>query len=211
VEIVRLAHQLGADLIVMGAHGTTERHPTLLGSVAEHVVRDAPCAVLTVPAPRQPQAVTAERQTRFRTILVPLDGSEVAASILAQVVALARSHEARLLLLTVGLPMPTWLTRARDLQYTLTFQAEAYLGRVRAYLEAQGLEVNTLVCIGEPASAILEVAAQQQVDLIVINSRGGGGSPLPFLGSVAKKMASAAAVPVLVLHTPADKKGPQTP
>jgi nucleotide-binding universal stress UspA family protein len=96
-------------------------------------------------------------------------------------------------------------------QYTVTFQAEAYLGRVRAHLEAQGLEVNTLVCIGEPASAILEVAAQQQVDLIVINSRGGGGSPLPFLGSVAKKMASAAAVPVLVLHTPADKKGPQTP
>jgi nucleotide-binding universal stress UspA family protein len=96
----------------------------------------------------------------FRTILVPLDGSEVAASILEQVMALARSHGARLLLLTVGLPLPTWRTRAGDI-------------------------------------------------LIVINSRGGEGSLLPFLGSVAAKVASAAAVPVLVLHAPADARAPK--
>jgi nucleotide-binding universal stress UspA family protein len=53
VEIVRLAHQIGADLIVIGAHGTADRPPFLLGSVAEKVVRDAPCSVLTVRAPRQ--------------------------------------------------------------------------------------------------------------------------------------------------------------
>ena len=90
----------------------------------------------------------------YRTILVPLDGSEVSASILAQVVALARSNGARLLLLTVGLPLPTWCTRASDIQGSLTFQAEAYLERVRVHLEAQGLEVSTMVCIGEPACAI---------------------------------------------------------
>ena len=118
----------------------------------------------------------------FRTILVPLDGSEVSASILEQVVALARSNGARLLLLTVGLPLPTWFTHASDIQGTLTFQAEAYLERVRVHLEAQGLEVTTMVCIGEPACAILDVAAQQQVDLIVINSRGGGGCPCRFWG-----------------------------
>ena len=140
----------------------------------------------------------------FRTILVPLDGSEVAATVLEQVVALARSNGAHVLLLTVGLPLPTWFARASAMQGTLMFQAEAYLGRVRAYLEAQGLEVTTMVCIGEPACAILDVAAQQQVDLIIINSRGGGGSPLPFLGSVAKKVAGAAAIPVLVLPSPAD-------
>ena len=53
VEIVRLAHQIGAELIVIGAHGTSDRPPFLLGSVAEKVVRDAPCSVLTVRAPRQ--------------------------------------------------------------------------------------------------------------------------------------------------------------
>lgn len=53
VEIVRLASQLGADLIVIGAHGTADRKPSLMGSVAEKVVREAPCSVLTVRAPRR--------------------------------------------------------------------------------------------------------------------------------------------------------------
>jgi nucleotide-binding universal stress UspA family protein len=53
VEIVRLARQIGANLIVIGAHGTTDRQPFLMGSVAEKVVRDAPCSVLTVRALHQ--------------------------------------------------------------------------------------------------------------------------------------------------------------
>jgi nucleotide-binding universal stress UspA family protein len=53
VEIVRLACQIGAELIVIGAHGTADRPPFLMGSVAEKVVREAPCSVLTVRVPRQ--------------------------------------------------------------------------------------------------------------------------------------------------------------
>jgi nucleotide-binding universal stress UspA family protein len=144
-----------------------------------------------------------EERTVYRKILVPLDGSEMAASILEQVVTLARAYRAQLLLLTVGLPLPAALPRASDVQLTLTFQAEAYLGKIRTYLEAQGIEVTTMVCVGEPACEILDVAERQAVDLIIINSRGGGGTPLPFLGSVAEKVASASAVPVLVLHATA--------
>ena len=68
------------------------------------------------------------------------------------------------------------------------------------YVENEGLEACTMICLGDPATEILHCAAQQQVDLIVINSRGGGGSPLPFLGSVAEKVASAATVPVIVFY-----------
>ena len=46
--IVRVAHERGADLIVMGTHGRTGLSHALLGSVAEKVVRLAPCPVLTV-------------------------------------------------------------------------------------------------------------------------------------------------------------------
>ena len=46
--IVRLAQERGADLIVMGTHGRTGLQHVLLGSVAEKVVRHAPCPVLTV-------------------------------------------------------------------------------------------------------------------------------------------------------------------
>lgn len=51
VEIVRFARAGGYDLIVMGRHGRTGLAHALLGSVAEKVVRKAPCAVLTVRAP----------------------------------------------------------------------------------------------------------------------------------------------------------------
>lgn len=50
-EIVRVAREGGYDLIVMGTHGRTGFRHLLLGSVAEKVVRTAPCAVLTVHAP----------------------------------------------------------------------------------------------------------------------------------------------------------------
>src|SRR5262249_12453861 len=46
--IIRVAHERGADLIVMGTHGRTGLQHVLHGSVAAHVVRLAPCPVLTV-------------------------------------------------------------------------------------------------------------------------------------------------------------------
>jgi nucleotide-binding universal stress UspA family protein len=50
-EIVALAGELKADLIVMGTHGRRGLSRMLLGSVAEKVVRSAPCPVLTVHGP----------------------------------------------------------------------------------------------------------------------------------------------------------------
>jgi universal stress protein A len=53
-EITRLAKEGGFDLIVMGTHGRTGLKHILLGSVAERVVRTAPCPVLTVRKPEKP-------------------------------------------------------------------------------------------------------------------------------------------------------------
>ncbi|OAI45017.1 hypothetical protein AYO44_13215, partial [Planctomycetaceae bacterium SCGC AG-212-F19] len=50
-EILRVARDRRADLIVMGTHGWTGLTRLLMGSVAENVVRMAPCAVLTVKMP----------------------------------------------------------------------------------------------------------------------------------------------------------------
>jgi nucleotide-binding universal stress UspA family protein len=48
VEIVRWAREPGADLLVLGTHGRTGLEHALMGSIAERVVRKAPCPVLTV-------------------------------------------------------------------------------------------------------------------------------------------------------------------
>jgi universal stress protein A len=48
VEVVQAAKRLGADLIVMATHGRKGLRRFVLGSVAEHVVREASCPVLTV-------------------------------------------------------------------------------------------------------------------------------------------------------------------
>ena len=49
--ILRLAREYGADLIVMGTHGRTGLRRLLMGSVAEQVMRAAPCPVLTINRP----------------------------------------------------------------------------------------------------------------------------------------------------------------
>ena len=55
VEILQAAKRQGADLIVMATHGRKGLRHLVLGSVAEHVVREAPCPVLTV-KPKTPVA-----------------------------------------------------------------------------------------------------------------------------------------------------------
>jgi nucleotide-binding universal stress UspA family protein len=62
VEIVRLAERLPGDLIVLGTHGRTGVSRLLMGSVAEEVVRQAPCPVITVRAPRRAVPVSEEAQ-----------------------------------------------------------------------------------------------------------------------------------------------------
>jgi nucleotide-binding universal stress UspA family protein len=52
-EITEAAKTLGADFIVIGAHGLSGANRSLLGSTVEKVVRHAPCPVLVVRAPNQ--------------------------------------------------------------------------------------------------------------------------------------------------------------
>jgi universal stress protein A len=53
-QILRVAQETGCDLIAMGSHGRTGLDRLLIGSVAEQVLRRAPCPVLTVKAPFPP-------------------------------------------------------------------------------------------------------------------------------------------------------------
>lgn len=66
--IVEFARERGIDLIVIGSHGRTGVAHLLVGSVAEHVVRTAPCPVLVV---RPPEPKTHAVRTEQRTESAP--------------------------------------------------------------------------------------------------------------------------------------------
>ena len=73
-QIIRYAHDKGIGLIVLGTHGRTGVSRVLLGSVAESVVRLAPCPVLTVPASKAgaPGVVATEALAPERCIVCGL-------------------------------------------------------------------------------------------------------------------------------------------
>jgi nucleotide-binding universal stress UspA family protein len=84
------------DLIVMGTHGRRGLGHLSLGSVAEEVVRMAPCSVLTIREREEPMPPEAAKQ-----LLVPVDFSEFSKRALASAKKVAAAYHARLQLLHV--------------------------------------------------------------------------------------------------------------
>ncbi len=66
-EVIRLAEQTGADLIVMATHGRRGLTRFVLGSVAERVVREAPCPVLTIKPGARRRARSARTPARRKS------------------------------------------------------------------------------------------------------------------------------------------------
>jgi nucleotide-binding universal stress UspA family protein len=67
-EIVQYARDAGIDLIVMGTHGRTGLERLLMGSVAEKVMREAPCSVLVV---KLPKGIPATEKSAGQVALTP--------------------------------------------------------------------------------------------------------------------------------------------
>jgi universal stress protein A len=65
-SIVEIAKDCRADLIVMGTHGRSGLNRLLLGSVAEYVLRHAPCPVLTI-KPATAEHMSREAETSLAT------------------------------------------------------------------------------------------------------------------------------------------------
>jgi nucleotide-binding universal stress UspA family protein len=89
-EIVDQALAINADLVVMGTHGRSGFERLLIGSVAEKVLRKAPCPVLLVPPHASP---TAHPDVSFKHILCPMDFSPSALQALGFALDLARQSD----------------------------------------------------------------------------------------------------------------------
>jgi nucleotide-binding universal stress UspA family protein len=137
------------------------------------------------------------------TILVPLDGSELAETALPRAIDLARTAGARLLLLRAAeAHTPPGLDPA-EAQIRVVEEAEGYLASTAARVRSAGVAtVETAAWYGAPAFAIVEAARLHAVDMIVMTTHGRSGLARLVFGSVAESVLRSTATPLLLIRPP---------
>lgn len=197
--ILDAARQHHADLIVMSTHGRSGLGRMVYGSVADDILRHAAIPVLLVPATID-HAWPADRPL---TVLVPLDGSELAEEALGSAGVLAELLGARLHLLRVVEP-PSYPLYGDGYAY-IPFDNDAELRDARQYLEEQakklddrGMQVEIEVAVGPPSTVVARIARERQVDVVAMATHGRSGLARLVLGSVATGTLLQAHVPLLL-------------
>ena len=138
----------------------------------------------------------------FNKILVPLDGSDLAAKVLSQAEDLARAYNAQLVLLTVGSAEVGEIGESSPEAATealARLPAVKYLQQTAAALQAKNLSATWVYKQGTPAHEIMAYAADHQMDLIIMATHGAGEIAW-LLGSVAQRVVSHAPAPVLLIR-----------
>jgi nucleotide-binding universal stress UspA family protein len=145
-------------------------------------------------------------RTRFRSILVPLDGSVIAEQALAVGGSLARRAGVPLHLVSVQEPMPAAVT-AEVGQYGVELERESraelsqYLsGTLDVTRRSQGMEVLGEVIDGSAATAVADYVDQHDIGLVVMTTHARTGLKRWVLGSVADRLLRRVSIPVLLLH-----------
>jgi nucleotide-binding universal stress UspA family protein len=194
--ILRTAGEVNADMIALGTHGRTGLRRVLAGSVAEAVLRRAPCPVLALSPRERPGG------GRVRSILHPTDFSARAEAALRAARALARDLGARLILLHV---MPVEVVVYGTIPVPLDVPAvNDSLESLRNGVDGPDLKypVETRLAQGDAAAVILRVAEEAGCGMIVMGTHGRTGLGRLLMGSAAESVLRAATCPVLVVKAP---------
>jgi nucleotide-binding universal stress UspA family protein len=142
--------------------------------------------------------------------LVPLDGSQLAESVLPAVEQLASRCQAKVTLLHVmEQHAPTTIHGERHL--TEAASAQTYLDEVAARLHSAGLAVATHVHTGKEgnvAQSIVEHVQEMHIDLVIMCTHGRGGLRGLFFGSIAQQALKLGTQPILLVQPNEDSHAP---
>jgi len=207
-QIINFARGHDADLIVLSTHGEGGLNGWVLSSTAQKVVARADSSVLVVPAHTADERPAGE--LRLRRIFVPLDCSPRAECVLTLAAALARAHDAELILAHV-VPEPEMprrmppsaedVTIASQLTERNRAEAERYLRELQGRLAGQALRVSVRsVVSSRRAPAIRALAEEADVDLIVACAHGRTADASERYGSVSARLLAESSRPILVLQ-----------
>ena len=217
--IVECAQERDADVIVMGTHGRGGVAHVLLGSVAERVLRVAPCPVLTVcaahlssdiartaAAVRPPEG--SARLPRITRVLVPTDFSAQSDEALDYARTLAARFGASLHLLHVvedaaasgGLIPEAYIGVSPEVRAHVVAEAQARLRHRLTERDREVLHARSEVICGVTADTIGDYADNLGIDLIVMGTHGRTGLAHVLIGSVAEKVVRTAPCPVFTVR-----------
>ncbi|HEY5544685.1 MAG TPA: universal stress protein [Gemmatimonadaceae bacterium] len=201
--IIDRAAALHADLLVVGTHGRGGFNRLLLGSVAEKVVRTAPCPVLTVP-PSVAHATAP--QVVFKNILCPIDFSP--SSLKAFEYALDLGRQANGCVTTLhALEYMDEEEPGEHVDASIRQYRQHVIDDARQRLHALATEqsqtwcdIEEVVAIDRAYKAILQRASTHDTDLIVMGAQGRGSVELMLYGSNTQHVVRAATCPVLTVR-----------
>jgi len=204
-----LVRELEIDLVVAGTHGRTGLGRLIMGSVAEEILRQAPCPVLTA----GPNVIGAavrnlahcDRElppptVQIRDILYATDFRQPSNPAVVLAVSLARQFHARLGLLHV-------IDDYGDHLHEQPGPVDVALRKLRELVpEDAGLQHDpeALAQFGVPAESILQTAAERETDLIILGARSASGhlTAATHLGAgVAHRIIVGANCPVLTVRS----------
>ncbi len=201
--ICDMAKDEGYDLIVMSSHGHTGLARVLIGSVAEQVVQEAPCAILVAKPPKDEagEFLQGPAPLKFRRFLVGYDHRAGARHALDMARELAGSRESHVTLVQALEPDPVGLDPVADAQMRATRLDEALkkLTGVRARHQPAGVGWDLRVEIGEPWDVIVRVAKETSSDLIVVGPHEHTRWGHCYVGSTAQRVVRLAHCPVMVV------------
>ncbi len=200
--ILDIVEDRKATMIAMATHGATGLKRLLLGSVAEGVLRKSPVPVLAVrPFWTSEADLEQEAERRpVRTLLVPVDGSDLSALVVPGALEFAGLFEPRVVLLRV-LETKRKADDVRELE-----EAKSHLQGIARSFERKDIDTLLIVEKGDPVEEILKTARFHGADLIAMTTHGRSGSSRLVTGSVTEQVLRRAPVPLLVMRAGAPRR-----
>lgn len=207
--IIDYATRNKADLIVMATHGRSGISQWFYGSVANKVLHGSKIPLWLVKA----GTCDVEYENKPLKILVPLDGSKVAESVLPHVKELPLQlpgNKLEFILIRVceifappiSYPPPMSMNWDEYLAYERAKCKQiclAYLASIRKRLTKHLPKTRTIVPEGNPAEEIIKYVERHSIDLIVMSTHGKTGINKLAFGSIAEKVLKGAQSPVLLI------------
>lgn len=209
--IVEHVQEFATDLIVMCTHGRPGPRTWIFGSIAQQVIAGGSAPVLVI----HPENDMSSEPFACRRLLVPLDGNPDHEQGLALAGELAKSCGTAIHLLMIirtfsELEGPDKVkakllpgTISKVLDYAED-EAETYLQRCMAGLQAKEHVVTAEVSRGRPAETIEAIASKMQIDLIVLATHGKTGLDAFWSGSLTPLVLNRSKVPMLLVPVTAN-------